>query len=77
MGEVGDLQAHSGDIWIEEVEVVVIPALYERLGLQGVVSRGTRVESMRCTVVHSLMKLREGQVLWNEITLHQTWNSKC
>ena len=72
MGEVSDVQAHSGDIWIEEVEVVVIAELYEGLGLQGVVSGVTRAESGHGEVLSSLMKLREWQVLWNEITHHQT-----
>ena len=72
VGEVTDVQAHSGDVWIKEVKVVVIAELYEQLGLQGVVSGGTRAERVQCEVVHSLMKLRQWQVLWNEITHHQT-----
>ena len=34
---MSDVQAHSGDVWIEEVEVVVITEPYEGLGLKGVV----------------------------------------
>ena len=33
VGEVGDVQPHGGDIWIEEVKVVVIAELDERLCL--------------------------------------------
>ena len=33
VGEVGDVQAHIGDIWIKEAEVVVIAELDERLCL--------------------------------------------
>ena len=32
-GEVGDQQSHGGDVWIDEVEVVVITKLYESLCL--------------------------------------------
>ena len=46
VSEVSDVQAHSGDVWIEEVEVVVIAELYEGLCLQGVVSGVTRAEGM-------------------------------
>ena len=69
---MSDVQAHSGDVWIEEVEVVVIAELYKGLGLQGVVSGGTRAESVLGEVLSSLMKLRQWQVLWNEITADQT-----
>ena len=55
---VSDVQAQSGDIWIEEVEVVVIVELYDGLCLQGVVSGGTRVEGVRGEVLGSLLKLR-------------------
>ena len=41
---MSDVQAQGGDIWIEEAEVVVITELYEGLGLQSVVSGGTRHE---------------------------------
>ena len=63
VSEVSDVQAQSGDVWIkemEETEVVVIAELYEGLYLQGVVSRGTRVEGMSGEVLDSLLKLREG-----------------
>ena len=33
VGEVSDVQAHGGDIWIEEAEMVVITELDERLCL--------------------------------------------
>ena len=33
-GEVSDVQAHGGDVWIEEVEMVVITELDERLPVQ-------------------------------------------
>ena len=33
VSEVNDVQAHAGDIWIKEAEVVVITELYERLCL--------------------------------------------
>ena len=72
VGEVSDVQAHSGDVWIEEVEVVVIAELYEGLGLQGVVLGATRAESVLGEVLCSLMKLREWKVFWNEITADQT-----
>ena len=64
--------AHSGDVWIEEGEVVVITQLYEGLCLQGVVSGGTRVEGECCEVLSSLLELREWQIIWNEITHRQT-----
>ena len=32
-GDVGDVQIHGGDIWIEEAEVLVIAELDERLCL--------------------------------------------
>ena len=54
---MSDVQAHSGDIWIEEAEVVVITELFEGLGLQGVVSGGTRVEGVRGEMLGSLLKL--------------------
>ena len=41
MSEVSDVQAHSGDVWIEEVEMVVITELYEGLCQYGVASGGT------------------------------------
>ena len=60
---MSDVQAHSGDIWIEEVEVVVIAEPYEGLGLQGVVLGGTGVESVHSEALSSLMKVRKWQVL--------------
>ena len=59
MGEVGDVQAHGGDIWIDEVEAVVIAELYEGLCLEGVVLVGTREESMLGEALSSLLQLRE------------------
>ena len=59
VGEVGDVQALGGDVWIDEMEVVVIAELYEGLGLQGVVSGGTRAESMLGEALSSLLQLRE------------------
>ena len=56
--EMSDVQAHSGNIWIEKVEVVVITELYDRLCLQGVVSGGTWVEGMSSEVLRRLLKLR-------------------
>ena len=50
----------------------MITELYEGLGMQGVVSGGTRAESMLGEVFSRLMKLREWQVLWNEITADPT-----
>ena len=68
VGEVGDVQAHGGDVWIDEMEVVVIAELYEGLGMQGVVLGGTRAENMLGEVLSSLLQVREWQELWNEIT---------
>ena len=68
MGEVSDVQAHSGNVWIKGVKVVVIAEVYEGLGLQGVVSGGASAEGMLGEVLNSLLKLREWQELWNEIT---------
>ena len=56
--EMSDVQAHGGDVWIKEVEIVVITELYERLGLQGVVSGCTRVEGVSGEMLGSLLKLR-------------------
>ena len=72
VSEVGDVQMQSGDVWIEEAEVVVIAELYEGLSLMGMVSGGTRAESMSSKVLGNLLKLSEWQILWNEITHHQT-----
>ena len=59
VGEVDDVQAHGGDVWIEEVEAVVIVELYEGLCLQGVVSGGTGAESVLGEALSSLLQLRE------------------
>ena len=59
MEEVGDVQAHGGDVWIEEVEAVVFAELYEELCLQGVVLGGTRAESVLVEVLSSLLQLGE------------------
>ena len=59
VGEVGDVQACGGDVWIKEVESVVIAELYEGLCLQGVVSGSTGVESMLGNALSSLLQLRE------------------
>ena len=56
---MGDVQAHSGDIWIKELEVVVIAELYEGLGMQGMVLGGTRAESLLGEALSSLLQLRE------------------
>ena len=58
VSEMSVVQAHGGDFWIEEAEVVVITELYERLYLQGVVSGGTRVEGVRGEMLGSLLKLK-------------------
>ena len=55
---MSDVQAHGGDIWIEEVEVVVITELYEGLCLQDVVSGGTMAEGVSGEVFGSLLQLR-------------------
>ena len=41
MSEVSDVQAQCGDVWIKEVEMVVITELDEGLCLQGLISGGT------------------------------------
>ena len=58
MSEVSDVQAQSGDVWIEEVAVVVIKELYEGLCLEGMVSGGTKAEGVSGEVLGSLLKLR-------------------
>ena len=55
---MSDVQAHGGDVWIKDAEVVVITELYEGKCLQGVVSGGTRAEGMSGEVLGSLLKLR-------------------
>ena len=55
---MSDVQAHGGDVWIEEVEVVVITKLYEGLCLEGVVAGGTRAEGVSGKMLGSLLKLR-------------------
>ena len=40
MGEVGDVQADCGQIWINEVEMIVITELDEYLWLLGLISGG-------------------------------------
>ena len=56
--EMSDVQLHGGDIWIKEVEVVVITELYEGLCLEGVVSGGTWAEGVSDEVLRHLLKLR-------------------
>ena len=56
---MGDVQAHSGDVWIEEVETVVIAELCEGLWLQGMVSDGTGAERVVGKALSSLLQLRE------------------
>ena len=56
---MGDVQAHGGDGWIEEVEAVVVAEVYEVLCLQGVVSGGTGAESVLGETLSSLLQLRE------------------
>ena len=57
VGEVSDVQANSGNVWIEEVEVITEP--YEGLRLQGMVLGGTRAGSVLGKALSSLMKLRK------------------
>ena len=55
---MSDVQAHGGDVWIKEAEVVVITKLYGRLGLHCVVSGGTRAEGVGGEMLGTLLKLR-------------------
>ena len=45
-GEMGDEQAHGGEIWIDEVEMVMIAELDKSLCLLGVVSGRAWAEGM-------------------------------
>ena len=58
MSEVSDVQAQSGEVWIEEADVVVITELFEGLCLHGLVSGGARAEGMSGKVLGSLVKLK-------------------
>ena len=58
VSEVSDEKAQSGDVWIEEAEVVVITELYEGLCLHSMISGGTRAEGMSGEVLGSLLELR-------------------
>ena len=58
VSEMSDVQAHGGDVWIKEAEVVVITKLYGRLGLHCVVSGGTRAEGVGGEMLGTLLKLR-------------------
>ena len=46
MGEVGDVQAHCGWMWIDEAEMIVLTELDECMCLMGVLSGGALVEGL-------------------------------
>ena len=64
---VGDEQAHSEGIWIDEAEMIMITELDEGMCLSGVVPGRAWVEGVRSQVLSCLLELMEGQIFWNEI----------
>ena len=72
MGEVDDVQAHCGWIWITEADMIVITELNECLCLLGMISGGACEEGLGSKLLSRLLEVVVGQVVfWNEIKCHQ------
>ena len=72
IGEVGDVQAHCGRIWINEAEIIVITELDECLCVPSLISRCAGAEGLGSKLLRRLLELVEGQVVFcNEMKCHQ------